>query len=162
MLSPNTTRGTRPSLEDVFSHERRGLVEYCRKMVGEDAEDIVQIAFIKLWERESKIDFNKNVKGYIYSVAKRLCLDYFRKAKDLKQLPDDAVYLIEDELVNTLTIESAIDSLAPGKKKEIIGYVLEGYTLVEIAKKQSTSKQTVNSRLKKARSIVKKRLSTDQ
>lgn len=56
----------------------------------EDAEDIVQDAFIKLWNKPKMWDKNKKAKftTWFYKVVINICLDYNKKLKHLP-LPED-------------------------------------------------------------------------
>lgn len=60
-----------------------------------DAEDIVQNAFIKLWQKPSAWDGDKSqFTTWFYRVVINACHDHLRKTKALVDVPDDEVELM--------------------------------------------------------------------
>jgi RNA polymerase sigma-70 factor (ECF subfamily) len=50
----------------------------------EEAEDIVQESFCKLWNKKEDFEIaTANVKAFLYMVVKNACLDYLRQQKRL-------------------------------------------------------------------------------
>jgi RNA polymerase sigma-70 factor (ECF subfamily) len=54
----------------------------------QDAEDITQDVFVKLWQNMDKIDKNKT-KAWIMRVAHNLCIDQIRRNKSLRTAASD-------------------------------------------------------------------------
>ncbi|MBN1892914.1 RNA polymerase sigma factor [bacterium] len=54
----------------------------------QDAEDITQDVFVKLWQNMDKIDKNKT-KAWIMRVAHNLCIDQIRRNKSLRSGPSE-------------------------------------------------------------------------
>ena len=64
------------------------LLKYCYMKVNsrELAEDITQETFLRFWQTQSYQNMGKEM-AYLYSIARNLCLDYFKKKKE--DLPGD-------------------------------------------------------------------------
>lgn len=64
----------------------RKLYAVARRITGngQDAEDIVQEAYMKLWDRRNDMDHVVNVEAYCVTLVKRLCYDAVHE-----RLPDD-------------------------------------------------------------------------
>ena len=61
------------SIYNTHANEVRRFLFFKTQSIDK-AEDLLQEAFIKLWDNCSKVDFNK-VKSYIYTVANNLFLN---------------------------------------------------------------------------------------
>lgn len=124
----------------------------------EDAEEIVQEVFIKIWESRSKIDIYASFESFLFTIAYNATMSLLRKRvsetksreylRSLQQI-DNADIIIDElqyqELNNNL--QSLLDQLT-SRQKEI--YHLsreEGLTHKEIAQKLNISESTVNNHL---------------
>lgn len=45
----------------------------------EDAENLVQDIFLKLWEHQDQLPFDGNLNAYLFTIAKNRCIDALRK-----------------------------------------------------------------------------------
>ncbi len=72
---------------DLFRHlfhtcyERLHRYAYTLIQDNEEANDIVQTAFTRLWEKRDTVAFEADVPGYLYTSVHNLCLNQIRKAK---------------------------------------------------------------------------------
>lgn len=100
-----------------------------------EAEEIMQDAFLKLWERWGRVGELGDPTGYLYRTAMNLFRNRSRRAavafrKSLRLLPpDDALARVEDR-------ELIVQALAPLTKRQraavVLTYIL-GYTSEEAA-----------------------------
>jgi RNA polymerase sigma-70 factor (ECF subfamily) len=60
-----------------------------------DAEDLTQETFIKVFKHHEQMQNKTSVKAWIFSIAKNVAIDFFRKKKTLNLLP---------EIISKLTI----------------------------------------------------------
>lgn len=134
----------------------------------ETAREIVQSAFISLWEKRETIDMDRAVKSYLSTVIHNKCTNYLRdnrkfdqnilSIENLVEIPgyDDADSMVENEL--KLKIELSIAEL-PEKCREI--FVLNRYENLkyhEIADKLQISVKTVETQMSKALQHMRVRL----
>ena len=66
------------TLYDKYKKKLYGFALYLSKDVH-DAEEIVQIAFISVWENRDKIDPDKPFSHYLFRIAQNRFRDIFRK-----------------------------------------------------------------------------------
>ncbi len=59
----------------------------------EDAEEIVQDVFVKLWKQQEKIDSISNMTGYLYKMTRNACLDFLRSKKNKLAIESNIVQL---------------------------------------------------------------------
>jgi len=134
----------------------------------ETSKEIVQDAFISLWEKRETIDMSRPVKSYLTMVIHNKCTNYLRdnrkfdpfilNIENLLEVPeyDGADILVEEEL--KLKIDASILEL-PEKCREI--FVLNRYENLkyqEIANKLQISVKTVETQMSKALQHMRIRL----
>lgn len=131
----------------------------------EDAKDIVQEVFMKIWNKKSQLNIHTNLNSYLYKMTKNTCIDYLRKKESrvteslnlefrenhihLSSLKDDASSkIIEQEL--EIEIQYAI-SLLPEKCREVfIKSRMEGLKHREISDEMDISTKTIENHMTKA------------
>jgi RNA polymerase sigma-70 factor (ECF subfamily) len=133
------------------------------------AREIVQDAFITLWEKRTTIDISRPVKSYLTTMIHNKCQNWLRDNKkfntDLLEIENllelsevvNVDYLIHEEL--SAAIQRAIDDL-PEKCREI--FLLNRYENLkynEIATKLDISQKTVEAQMSKALQHMRIRLS---
>ncbi len=153
---------------DVLYHL---ALQYLRR---EDiAKEVVQDAFVKLWENKGAIENNSNIKNLLYTITKNNCLNHLRNEKvvakyldnirhlelqfqydALSKLSDDAI--IFEELQEKLN--AAIEKLPEKIKQVFIMSRFQELKYREIADKLSISQKTVESRMSKALAFLRKDL----
>lgn len=134
----------------------------------EVSEEITQEVFVRLWENRKKIDPEKNLKSYIYTIAKNLTLSYLRevtKEHSLKEELWNKIGIVRADPENDMIFEEyqfffeEILNNLPQKKREI--YILskvEGKSNEEIASQLGITKKTVKNNLWETLLIIKRQL----
>lgn len=131
------------------------------------AEDIVQDAFLKIWNRKHELANVANLGAYLHTTVKHACLDELRKTKPTQNIVD--LELIANELdpfhkvsIKELgqQLQQAANSL-PQQCKVIFEQVyVDGKKYQEVADHLGISINTVKTQLKRAlskmRSIMEK------
>lgn len=116
------------------------------------SKDIVQEAFLKLWNRQEQLDDIVLIKSYLYKIVRNLSLDYLQKhgsenvELDVLQ-PHNTVYEPGEELLMEETLYllyKAIYKLPPQSSK-IILLSLEGLGNNDIAEYLGISVNTVKT-----------------
>ena len=132
-----------------------------------EAEDITQNVFIKIWEKKLLINIDKSFEGFIFTIAYRLVIDYFRKNSvhfhrtTIIGLAEESIAsrVNSDDLLKRHSLESlyekALQSL-PAKRKEI--FLLSrhnGLSNKQIAEQLGISIKTVENQMTAALSSLK-------
>ncbi|MEA3477092.1 MAG: sigma factor, partial [Bacteroidota bacterium] len=73
----------RSDFESLFRNEFQGLVRFSMMYVKdfEVAREVVQEAFLTLWEKREEIDVSKSVKSYLSTAIRNRSLNYLRDNK---------------------------------------------------------------------------------
>lgn len=166
--------GDKAAFEAVY-HEFFGtLYSLCSQYLfkREDAEEMVQEAFLKLWEVRSRLNENSNIKNFLYTIAKNNCLNFIRNeqiaSSHLKHYQDElqynyeALYLLEDDYAGIEELKQRIDEAIealPLKWKNIFRMSREEeLRYQDISKRLGISEKTVEASMTKALKKLRKEL----
>jgi RNA polymerase sigma-70 factor (ECF subfamily) len=80
-------RGDEQAFEQLVEPYRRELLVHCYRILGsfEDAEDMLQEAFLRAWKRLDSFEGRSSVRAWLYKIATNACLDALdrRRARGL-------------------------------------------------------------------------------
>jgi RNA polymerase sigma-70 factor (ECF subfamily) len=127
----------------------------------EDAQDIVQSAFEKLWVNRAQV-LPEKAKSYLFTVAYHQMIDHIRKSNkmplsDEASIPHQPINQAQTELKELLM--RAVNELNPTQKSLVLLKDYEGYSYQEIAEIMNLSDSQVKVYLHRARLILKTKLS---
>lgn len=187
MNSP--TDELRPLDEQAFGARvephRRELHVHCYRLLGsfEEAEDLVQEAFLRAWRRRETYEGRSSVRAWLYRIATNACLDALDKRPRqptasgeiawLQPYPDELLEQLpdrregpEDVALAKETVElafiTAIQHLAPLPRAVLVLRDVLGCSAKETARLLETTEASVNSALQRARGGLRKNLPADR
>lgn len=135
----------------------------------EEAEDIVQEVFIKLWNRREKLDEYRSVEALAMVTTRNLCLDKLKGRKILtgrmKDLKDEMATSPHDHTTDIsdiiYSIHQIIQTLPEQQKSVIHLRDIEGYDFEEIAEMLDMNENTVRVNLSRARKKIRELLTVN-
>ncbi len=130
----------------------------------EDARDVVQTAFEKMWVNRSEVD-NSRCKSYLFTVAYHQMIDHIRKAKKIRLKEDFAedVRIIDRPAHNTKQVlEEALSRLGDMQRSLVLLKDYEGYSYDEIGQITGLNVTQVKVYLHRARVHLKNYLVSPQ
>lgn len=166
-----TLRGDAGMPKDLFRQYYPRLCDFAKRLLadGDEAEDIVQDAYVVFLEQRANIDNHPlAAKSFLYSSVKHACLNRLRhgkvvlsyQEKNQPEIVDDKHILqaiIHAEVIGEL--HRALDSLPEGCALVIrLGY-LEGLKNPQIADELGISINTVKSQKQRALLLLREKLS---
>lgn len=126
----------------------------------EDARDVVQTAFEKMWAHRDEVDASKS-KSYLFTVAYRQMIDHIRKVKriQLKEEFNEGVK-VENKPSNNLKkiLDEALARLSETQRTLVLLKDYEGYSYEEIGQITNLSESQVKVYLHRARVQLKEYL----
>ena len=127
-----------------------------------DAEDIMQEVFLKACTNIAGLRDRTKARAWLLQIARRACVDYYRKRPSLHKLPEDipAGPKSDSELITRL--HTAISKLPEGHREVITLYYLDGRKCAHIAGALGIKEDNVRSRLVRARFALHNLLTKDQ
>lgn len=153
-------------LYDAYS---KAMYNICLRMIGNtgDAEDILQEAFLQVFNNIGKIQQESSLSGWIKRIVVNQCLSYLRKKKVyFEEVGDDhveeAAAVDEQAFALTVTmVKDAIQQLPSGYRTVLNLYLFEDYSHREIGDMlgitESTAKTQYMRAKEKVRQIVKQK-----
>jgi RNA polymerase sigma factor (sigma-70 family) len=150
----------------IFEKEKKNIFSTAYYILGckEDSEEIVQSAFLKLWEKRKTLDDIENVSAWLKKIAANLCIDKLRAARRVKRTPvfqlqsdfpeskKRTEILIQKEVLD-IVMES-VKLLPPVERTVILLYTFGGLTTTEIAVQLGTASSTVRNQVLQARKKI--------
>lgn len=153
----------------LFHEFYSAMCVYCDRIVDnmEDAEDIVQDTFYKIWKNRKRIEITTSFRNFLITGVKNGALDFLRKkdlshryakkqsmSYDTSKTPED--FYTFNELQSK--ISEVLDKLPPRMREMFEMNRFKGMTYNEIATQMSVSPKTVESDMSKALKILRMEL----
>ena len=149
------------------------LCFYAGKFVDEDdAQDIIESLFLKLWKKKQVFKNSEHLKAALYHAVRNACLDFLKVAKNAslryETIAREHTVLNEDHLHLMIRAESlaeiyrAVNELPPQCSKVIRMSYLEGMSNAEISAELGLSDQTVKNHKGRGLSLLKDKLSGEK
>lgn len=152
-------------LFDRFSGKMMGV---CLRYFSssEEAEDALQMGFIKVFDKLDKFDNRGSLEGWVRRIMVNTALDAIRKNKKFEDniSIDKVDYQMKSSIEDGVDILSAkdllglIQSIPLGYRTVFNMFALEGYSHQEIAKELNISEGTSKSQYARARAYIKNKL----
>lgn len=143
------------------------LYQFARRLLNnkEEAEDVVQEIFLKLWNIRDKLETLNSIEAYAMRMTRNFCIDKLKttktvslETKDYKMEIANAETAPDNQLVFKETVEKVkkIINKLPEQQKTIIELRdRDGYSLQEIAEIMKMNAVNVRVNLSRARKKVK-------
>lgn len=156
----------------------RSLVETCQGMVfsvalkmladEEEAKDVVQETFLRVWLNISKYDSRRSFTTWLYAIASRLCLDHLKSRTHVIAMPEDESVLRryasadgQRELENrewVAIVRLLAEGLSPRQRLVFTLSQLEGLSSQEVEEATGMTSKQVKNNLYVARQNIRERL----
>lgn len=152
-------------LYDRFASKMYGV---CLRYAGNtnDADDILQEGFIKVFKNISKFRSEGSFEGWVRRIFINTSIEHYRKKVKSFNITEAQENTVEDDNITALDVLAAkdivklVNELSPGYKAVFNLHVVEGYSHKEIADMLRISEGTSKSQLARAKGALKKLLET--
>lgn len=148
--------GNRQAFTELYLRFRGRVFSYCLRMLGsaEEAEDLYQEVFIRVYERSHQFAEDKSLSGWIFTIAHNLCLNRIRDRKPTEGL-DDVYGLASPEQDFgedwQARIQWALDQVPAENREPFLLFEYQGLTYLEIADVLKLTIPAVKSRIYRTR-----------
>ncbi|WP_022835897.1 RNA polymerase sigma factor [Salisaeta longa] len=173
VLCTQVAKGNRHAFERIFRRTSERVFRYAAYMTGSDTEafDIVQDAFMALWERRDQLGDIEALIPYILQMVRHRVYNKQRGARTRRrneeQLPRDVLRAappLPDEQVNADQLHSLMDqwieALPPRQREALTLRRIDGLSHDDIAEVMDISPHTVNNHIVRAMDTLRERLRT--
>jgi RNA polymerase sigma factor (sigma-70 family) len=151
---------------------RNKLFRFAKRILdqAEEAEDVVQDAFIRLWTRRETLEQYRSIEALAMLTTKNLCLDRIKKRKYPVERMDNHRGFIENLPMETTPdyseemyrIKQAMNELTEAQKMIIQLRDIEGYEYETIASIMEMNENAVRVNLSRARKRIREMMQTNK
>lgn len=159
--------------EEILRRYKKRVFNISYQFVGrmDEAEDLTQEIFFKVFHSLHKFNQEANFQYWIIRVSKNYCIDYYRKKRKERESMVDNMeqvitvlksvstpHLVLEEKEKQKAIRESISNLPAILRSCIVLRNLYGYSYQDIAKILNIPEGTVKSRINRGRQELSKRL----
>ncbi len=155
-------QGNHSAFEEVFKRYSKVLYSHVFNKLrdADDAHDVVQEVFARLWKSREQLKENNNLGGYLFINVRNLVFDRIRHKKVITSYEesfkvfDSKSYLITDHLIREKQFAELIEreiAALPPRMREVFELSRKEYlSNKDIALKMGITESTVADQMKKA------------
>ena len=167
-----TIRGGDPdAFETLVRRKTTKVYSLCYRIIGnsEDAKDISQLVFIKLWENLEKYDPAYAFDTWLYRMVTNVAIDFMRNKQSRENAVNSNLRLVKTStdadqgtIVQRKEVESVFNTVAqvlsPKQKTIFVMNQMDDLSSSEIAKVLGCRESTVRNHLFNARKLMQQQL----
>lgn len=162
------TQGDEAAFASLYNYYKGPALRFSMSLLKdeEEAENMTQDVFLKIWIKRSHIKPDHNFTSYLFTCLRNMAFDHFKKMEKNETLRKN---YMEAMLVSTEDekeekerrlhiVQSAVDSLSIKRKLILKLNIEDGKSYQEIAEFLRISKNTVKNQLVKAKQILREKV----
>jgi RNA polymerase sigma-70 factor (ECF subfamily) len=166
--------GEEPALNELIGRKTKPLLQLCQRILGdvEEARDVVQVTFFKVWENRRKFDDRWSPNTWIYRIASNLAIDHLRSRRSRERSHEPVrqhlIHVADSRASRDMTrlqqaeVAAIFRDLATGlSEKQRMAFLLreiEGLSSPEVAGILNCRESTVRNHLFNARKHLRREL----
>ena len=163
--------GDEAALDELIGRKTKPLLQLCHRILGEveEAHDVVQVTFFKVWENRKKFDDRWSPNTWIYRIASNLAIDHLRSRKSRERSNEPVrqhlLHVADSRASRDLTrfqqteVAAIFRDLSTGlSEKQRMAFLLreiEGLSCPEVAAVLNCRESTVRNHLFNARKYLR-------
>lgn len=158
--------GDRRAQEQLYKQFAPKMYAVCLRYAGnsEDAQDILQDGFVKVFRNLDKYRADGSFEGWVRRIFVNTAIEHYRRSSNMYPITESQEAALEDkgwsamDNLNIKDLMEIIQELSPGYRTVFNLYVVEGYTHKEIADMMGISEGTSKSQLARAKAILQSKI----
>lgn len=159
-------KGDAKSQSELYLHFKDKMFGICLRYAGnyDDAEDIIQDGFIKVFQKINQFRFEGAFEGWVRRIMVNTALERYRMQCQIININDNLKEIDSSNSIDTLNEISAselinfIQELSPKYRLVFNLFAIEGYSHKEISEMLEISEGTSKSNLSRARAILQEKV----
>jgi RNA polymerase sigma-70 factor (ECF subfamily) len=155
------------AFEQILSFYEKAIYNYCLRVLknSQNAKDVTQETFIKVYTHRKDIDPEKNVKTWIFTIATNTAYDFLRSKKRKMEVNLDEenetissleAYYIEEGMISD--VDKALLQINPEYSKALLLFYQQGFTYQEISEILSAPINTIKTHILRGKEQLKEKL----
>jgi RNA polymerase sigma-70 factor, ECF subfamily len=167
-------KGDQAAWESIVRLYRRKVFNVAYKFVGshDQAEDLTQDVFLKLFKSLDTFDRRANFQTWLISVSRNLCIDHYRAVRKERETinrdvdpadhppisPDIRADVRLEQRDRVQLLRRALDKLAPTLRTAVMLRDIQEFSYQEIAQTLHLPEGTVKSRINRGRTELARQI----
>ncbi|MFK7970182.1 MAG: RNA polymerase sigma factor [Bacteroidia bacterium] len=160
----------RTAQHTLYTRYAPDLLAVCYRYAKDrdEAEDILQEGFVKIFQKIARYEFQGSFEGWMRRIVVNTAIDHIRRNKK-RQLETDIdearEVFVAEGAIGQLELEylyEIIQELPPGYRLVFNLYAIEGYSHKEIGEQMGITESTSRSQYTRARALLMKRICEDR
>ncbi|WP_286262892.1 RNA polymerase sigma factor SigZ [Thalassotalea atypica] len=149
------------SLDEIWSQYHHALARFLHAKVSDPAmvEDLLQEILLKTYSNLSSIKDQKNIKSWLFQIANRTIIDFYRKQSKVNAIATEALWYNEknDDVHRDLSqcLIPFINALPDEMARLLTEIELGNKSQKQYAEELGVSYSTLKSRVQKARTMLR-------
>ncbi len=162
------TQGDEAAFEVLYNYYKAPALRFSMSLLKdeEEAENMMQDVFIKIWIKRTHIKPDHNFTSYLFTCLRNMAFDHFKKmekSEHLRKQYMDAIFAAseeerEEKERRISILQGAVESLSLKRKLILKLNIEDGKSYQEIAEFLRISKNTVKNQLVKAKQILREKV----
>jgi RNA polymerase sigma-70 factor (ECF subfamily) len=161
--------GSKRKIETLVDAHYEALYRYAYRLSGasQSAEDLTQETFCQAQKNLHQLRDDTKAKSWLFSILRNAFLHRLRASKQEKEISLDGIGEIPERVaepplpIDSAQLQAALNILPEAFRTPIILYYFEDFSYRDIAEQMNVPLGTVMSRLARAKTFLRQRL-TDQ
>ncbi len=157
--------GDETVLRDMFDEYGALVLSIARRLVGSDAEDLVQQVFMAAWRGRDRFDPSKgSLAAWLSGIARFKAIDHLRAVGRRPSTPTDEMEGLEptepqvDQVVDRMVLATALQALPQARREVVELGFFEDLSHPEIAEKLDLPLGTVKSHMRRGLEALQREL----
>lgn len=155
-------RGDRKMQYELYERFAPKMFGVCLRYAAnnEEAEDILQEGFIKVFKKIGSYRSEGSFEGWVRRIFVNTAIEHFRRKTHMQPITEKEESSVEGKYLSVLDslaekdIVQLVQQLSPGYRTVFNMYVIEGYSHKQIADELGISEGTSKSQLSRAKQIL--------
>ena len=145
-------QGDKEAFHFLYRHYFDSLQEYAMRYVYDyqDAQDIVQDAFLSLWVNTDQYDPSRNIVTYLLVIVKNACINHLRNLK----IRDSH----RDKIVEAMLFSNLEDPETDPELQKRLQHIVRRKKISVIAEEMGIAESTVKTHLKRTLKTLRENL----
>jgi RNA polymerase sigma-70 factor (ECF subfamily) len=146
--------GDEAALEECYRTLGTLVRSYLKRFVGSEAEDVLQVVFFELWRSRERLDPDKSLEGFVFSIARRRAIDLLRRHRPQLVDIDAFQWLVGEDgdafveqYVLAAQVKRALGNLPEEQRESLVLAYFEGRTQQEISDALRVPMGTIKARM---------------
>jgi RNA polymerase sigma-70 factor (ECF subfamily) len=146
------------AFDEFYTTSYRRLVGQTYAICGNlsEAQDCVQEAFVRAWDKRRSLDRDQSPEAWVRTVAYRLAVSRWRRARKALRPPDRSSPASEphEPSIDRVILTRALQQLPPDQRRAIVLHHLCDLSVADIALETGAPVGTVKARLSRGRTAL--------